>query len=95
VVDIAAWLSRLGLEQYEPAFRANRVEADELPSLTAEDLKDRGVILVGDRNAVSRSCTGISRRWSLMTKTGWLTNWLIYCSIGSHSALNWVGNPQL
>jgi class 3 adenylate cyclase/predicted ATPase len=49
VVDIAAWLNRLGLEQYEPAFRANRIEADVLPSLTAEDLKDLGVSLVGDR----------------------------------------------
>ncbi len=49
VVDIAAWLNRLGLEQYEQAFRENRIEADVLPSLTAEDLKDLGVILVGDR----------------------------------------------
>jgi class 3 adenylate cyclase len=49
VVDIAAWLNRLGLQQYEPAFRANRIEADVLPSLTAEDLKDLGVTLVGDR----------------------------------------------
>ena len=49
VVDIAAWLNRLGLQQYEPAFRDNRIEADVLPSLTAEDLKDLGVTLVGDR----------------------------------------------
>src|SRR6266478_5428999 len=48
-VDIAAWLQRLGLERYEPAFRDNRIEADVLPSLTAEDLKDLGVTLVGDR----------------------------------------------
>src|SRR6266849_4359996 len=49
VVDIAAWLNRLGLQRYEPAFRDNRIEADVLPSLTAEDLKDLGVTLVGDR----------------------------------------------
>jgi class 3 adenylate cyclase/predicted ATPase len=49
VVDIAAWLNRLGLQQYEPAFRENRIEADVLPSLTSEDLKDLGVSLVGDR----------------------------------------------
>ena len=48
-MDIAAWLNRLGLEQYEPGFRANRIEADVLPSPTAEDLKDLGVSLVGDR----------------------------------------------
>jgi class 3 adenylate cyclase/tetratricopeptide (TPR) repeat protein len=48
-VDIAAWLHGLGLEQYEPAFRANEIDARILPSLTAEDLKDLGVSLVGHR----------------------------------------------
>jgi SAM domain (Sterile alpha motif) len=37
-IDVANWLQKLGLEQYEPAFRENRIEADVLPSLTAEDL---------------------------------------------------------
>ena len=45
-VDIAAWLQGLGLERYEPAFRANEIDAGVLPNLTAEDLKDLGVILV-------------------------------------------------
>jgi hypothetical protein len=48
-VDIAAWLRGLGLEQYEPAFRANEIDVRVLPSLTAEDLKDLGVSLVGHR----------------------------------------------
>ncbi len=48
-MDVARWLRTLGLEQYEPAFRENKIEADLLPSLTAEDLKDLGVLLVGDR----------------------------------------------
>ena len=48
-MDIAGWLRKLGLEQYEPAFRANEVDARVLPSLTAEDLKDLGVNLVGHR----------------------------------------------
>jgi SAM domain (Sterile alpha motif) len=38
VVDIAAWLRRLGLEQYEQAFRDNNIDAEVLPELTAEDL---------------------------------------------------------
>ena len=42
-MDVAAWLRGLGLEQYEPAFRANEIDAKVLPSLTAEDLKDLGV----------------------------------------------------
>jgi hypothetical protein len=28
VVDIAAWLRRLGLEQYEQAFRDNNIDAE-------------------------------------------------------------------
>jgi class 3 adenylate cyclase len=48
-MDVADWLRKLGLERYEPAFRANEVDARVLPSLTAEDLKDLGVNLVGHR----------------------------------------------
>ena len=48
-MDVAAWLRGLGLEQYEPAFRDNRIDAEILPKLTAEDLKDIGVAAVGDR----------------------------------------------
>ena len=48
-MDVADWLRRLGLEQYEPAFRANEIDTRVLPSLTVEDLKDLGVSLVGHR----------------------------------------------
>jgi class 3 adenylate cyclase len=48
-IDIAEWLRGLGLEQYEPAFRDNKIDAEVLPSLTAEDLKEIGVQAVGDR----------------------------------------------
>jgi class 3 adenylate cyclase len=49
VMEVAEWLRKLGLEQYEPAFRANEIDQRVLPSLTAEDLRDLGVILVGHR----------------------------------------------
>ena len=48
-MDVGEWLRTLGLEQYEPAFRANEIDESVLASLTAEDLKDLGVILVGHR----------------------------------------------
>ena len=48
-MDVAAWLRGLGLEQYEPAFRDNRIDSKILPKLTGEDLKDIGVALIGDR----------------------------------------------
>ena len=33
--NVADWLRRLGLEQYEPAFTANDIDAEVLPELTA------------------------------------------------------------
>jgi SAM domain (Sterile alpha motif) len=49
IMDVGAWLRRLGLERYEAAFRDNEIDAAVLPSLTAEDLKDLGIGIVGHR----------------------------------------------
>ena len=70
VVDIAAWLNRLGLQQYEPAFRENRIEADVLPSLTTEDLKDLGVTLVGDRRRLLDAIAALRPGASTVTDPG-------------------------
>jgi class 3 adenylate cyclase len=48
-MDVAGWLRDLGLGQYEANFRDNKIDADVLPHLTADDLKDIGVSAVGDR----------------------------------------------
>jgi class 3 adenylate cyclase len=48
-MDLGGWLRSLGLQQYEAAFRENEIDATVLPSLTAEDLKDLGVGIVGHR----------------------------------------------
>jgi class 3 adenylate cyclase len=48
-MDVAAWLRGLGLERYETAFRDNEIDWDALRKLTAEDLKDLGVVLGGHR----------------------------------------------
>src|SRR3974390_3294438 len=48
-MDVGGWLRGLGLEQYEANFRDNKVDAAVLPQLTADDLKDIGVVAVGDR----------------------------------------------
>jgi class 3 adenylate cyclase len=54
-MDIAAWLRGLGLEQHEPAFRDNGIDAEVLPELTAEDLTDLGVVRVGDRRKLLKA----------------------------------------
>src|SRR5215472_7690046 len=48
-MEIGGWLRGLGLEQYEQAFRENEIDEEVLPGLTADDLKDLGVALVGHR----------------------------------------------
>ena len=51
-MDIAVWLRSLGLGQYEAAFRENEIDQTVLPNLTAEDLKDLGVGIVGHRRKI-------------------------------------------
>ena len=67
-MDVGEWLRDLGLGEYEEKFRDNRIGADVLPRLTADDLKDIGVSAVGDRRrlldaigalAVARSSTEV------------------------------------
>jgi len=48
-MDVGDWLWGLGLERYEAAFRENKIDDTVLPSLTAEDLEDLGVGVIGHR----------------------------------------------
>jgi class 3 adenylate cyclase len=48
-MDIVVWLRSLGLGKYEASFRENEIDETVLPNLTAEDLKDLGVSIVGHR----------------------------------------------
>ena len=57
-MDVAAWLQDLGLERYVPVFRENEIDERVLPSLTAEDLKDLGVSLVGHRRRLLDAIAG-------------------------------------
>jgi len=52
-MDVRDFLRELGLEQYEPAFRENAVGVELLPDLTADDLKDLGVTLIGHRRQLA------------------------------------------
>lgn len=47
--NVADWLRQLGLERYEATFLENDVSAAILPGLTAEDLKELGILSVGHR----------------------------------------------
>jgi len=58
-MDVGGWLRSLGLEEYEKAFRENKVDAAVLPKLTAEDLRDLGVAAVGDRRKLLEAIEGL------------------------------------
>jgi len=59
-MDIGGWLRGLGLERYEQAFRNNEIDWALLPKLTADDLKDLGVTLVGHRRKLLEAIAELS-----------------------------------
>ena len=61
-MDVGDWLRSLGLERYEQAFRDNEIDVDLLPNLTADDLKDLGVALVGHRRRLLDAIARLAMR---------------------------------
>ncbi|WP_191057620.1 adenylate/guanylate cyclase domain-containing protein [Geminicoccus harenae] len=61
-MDVQAWLRSIGLERYAEAFRIHAIDADLLPRLSADDLKEIGVTALGDRrrllDAAAARCAG-------------------------------------
>ena len=68
-MDIAAWLDGLGLGQYAQAFHDNEIDERVLPSLTAEDLKDLGVQLVGHRRRLLDAIAALGTSAPVATAT--------------------------
>ena len=59
--DITEWLERLGLGEYAEAFAENRIDANVLPDLTGNDLKEMGIVAVGDRRKLLSAIAALSR----------------------------------
>lgn len=59
-MDVGEWLRSIGLGQYEAAFRQNEIDGEILPSLTADDLKDVGIALVGHRRKILTAIAELS-----------------------------------
>jgi hypothetical protein len=69
-MDVADWLRSLGLERYGPAFRENEIDEQVLPRLTAEDLKDLGVTVVGHRRRLLDGIAALHAAGAPATPTG-------------------------
>ncbi|WP_087632758.1 adenylate/guanylate cyclase domain-containing protein [Caballeronia telluris] len=61
-MDVAAWLRSLGMERYERAFHENAIDADALRNLSADDLKELGVTLVGHRRKLLDALAALRAR---------------------------------
>jgi class 3 adenylate cyclase/predicted ATPase len=59
-MDIASWLGNLGLDQYVQAFRDNDIDAETLPQLSAEDLKELGVASIGHRKKILQAVAALA-----------------------------------
>src|SRR6516225_8001225 len=57
-MDVAEWLSGLGLERYLPAFRDNDIDGAVLSQLTADDLIGLGVNSIGHRRRLLSAIAG-------------------------------------
>ena len=66
-MEVGAWLRRLGLEEYEAAFRENNIDDTILPSLTTEDLKELGVGSVGHRRKLLEAIAALRADTSAKT----------------------------
>jgi hypothetical protein len=59
-MDVGEWLGSIGLGQYQVAVRDNEGDDEVLRSLTADDLKDLGVTLVGHRRKILTAIAELS-----------------------------------
>src|ERR1700756_5499882 len=59
-MDIGGWLRELGLERYEQAFRDNEIDVRVLPELTADDLKELGIVAIGHRRLLLTAIADLS-----------------------------------
>jgi class 3 adenylate cyclase len=66
-MDVGTWLGSLGLDQYASAFRENRIEADAVPELTDQLLRDIGVPL-GHRLRMLRAVRDLGGPASLVAQ---------------------------
>ena len=69
-MDVGNFLRELGLQQYEAAFRNNRIDIRVLPKLTADDLRDLGVTMVGDRRMLLDAIVALREPTAPAVKAG-------------------------
>ncbi|THK34019.1 adenylate cyclase [Ensifer sp. MPMI2T] len=59
-MNVGSWLESLGFGQYAAAFDSNAIDAEMLPKLTAEDLKEIGVSALAHRKKILEAIAALS-----------------------------------
>ena len=104
-MDVAGWLHSLGLGRYEAAFRENNIDFTVLPKLTAEDLRDLGVVAIGDRRKILAALgeldvipdpagIGLSKPVSAMDAAERRQLSVMFCDLVSSTALSAQLDPE-
>jgi class 3 adenylate cyclase/predicted ATPase len=57
--DIHSWLAEQGFAKYAELFASNEIDLDVLPELTDADLKDIGIIALGDRKRLLKAIASL------------------------------------
>src|SRR6516164_394773 len=101
VMDVAGWLRDLGFSEYVAAFDSNAITMDLLPTLTADDLKDLGVTIIGHRRRLLNAITALRADTELVSEPS--TKELIaerrqvsvmFCDISGSTALSTRLDPE-
>ena len=97
-MDIGGWLRSLGLERYEAAFRENEIDETVLPTVTAEDLKDLGVDVVGHRrkllNAIAALRTDTGAKQPITESPSKVDTLPCLASDGRRILSRWIGQAM-
>ncbi|MBV1700195.1 MAG: AAA family ATPase [Hyphomicrobiales bacterium] len=100
--DLAQWLETLGLAEYLPVFQDNHIELGLLPSLTAEDLREIGIVSVGHRRRLLDALKQLEAQEGDVARTPpkakpaaqWRPITLIYCDLVGSTALAESIDPE-
>ena len=60
-IKIRTWLESIGLGEYAAAFEENHIDGQVLAHLTADDLKDIGIIAVGHRRKLLEAISALAQ----------------------------------
>jgi hypothetical protein len=96
-VEIADWLRQLDLEQYIAAFAENAIDWSVLPTLTADDLRELGVVAIGHRRKLLNAIATLSARSTLKPPTSGAERRLLtvmFCDLVGSPALSARLDPE-